>query len=210
MTNHELFISKLNEIKKLALKGPAPDNVSSILLFKDYMSRMYKWYDYFNLPWDYQITKRKEGHDIISILAPDLTADRLSLDYFRLNLLNDTNFGISEFRAFDYFFIYLAIYWEILKEEQKLDAYNKLPEPYLPVIKLLLRGDRIFYFEQFYNVSGVDIRRDNTTLAFRLPELGDDFLNYIDGRCKLVGSLGIPDQQQINHLWEEYKKEQLY
>lgn len=40
---------------------------------------------------------------------------------------------------------------------------------------------------------------------FKLPSLNDDFLSFIDTNCKLMGSDGIPNQEETNRLWEEFQ-----
>ena len=71
---------------------------------------MYKWYLELSLEWDYKITKRKEGHNLIEIIKPGLSNKMIDIDFFRVNLLNDTSFNTDKYREFDYLFVYLFIY----------------------------------------------------------------------------------------------------
>ncbi|MEG0983965.1 hypothetical protein [Algoriella sp.] len=81
-----------------------------------------------------------------------------------------------------------------------------MPNPYLSVIKILLRGGHIFYNNTYYNVSDIDIRKSPNTLNFILPSIDDNFLDYIDSKCKLMGSDGIPNPEQVNELWQEFQQ----
>ena len=197
-----LFLEKLNDFKKETV-FENEKSVANILLFKHYLQTMYKWYLELSLEWDYKITKRKEGHNLIEIIKPGLSNKMIDIDFFRVNLLNDTSFNTNKYRGFDYLFIYLFIYWDIFENEY-FSQYKHLPNPYLSVIKILLRGGHIFYNNTYYNVSDIDIRKSPNTLNFILPSIDDNFLDYIDSKCKLVGSDGIPNQERVNQLWEEY------
>lgn len=198
------FLEKL-DILKSNIGNKESKSVSNILLFKDYLRTMYEWYNELGVEWNYNITKRKEGHNLINIISSKLMENSLDLDYFRLNMLNDTNFGLSEYRSLDYYIIYLYIYWELLKGSRELSKFNK-PNPYTPALKILLRGGHINYVDKNYNVSGIDIRKDNKTFEFKMPSIEDEFLDYIDAKCKLIGSDGIPNQNIVNKLWKEFSK----
>ena len=67
----------------------------------------------------------------------------IDIDFFRVNLLNDTSFNTDKYREFDYLFVYLFIYWDIFENEY-FSQYKHLPNPYLSVIKILLRGGACF------------------------------------------------------------------
>ena len=59
------------------------------------------------------------------------------------------------------------------------------------------------YKREGVNVSNITMR--SFSKPFKLPSLDDDFLDYIDSKCKLVGSDGIPNQERVNELWEEFQ-----
>ena len=203
MEINNLFLEKLNNLKKEKI-FEKEKSIANILLFKHYLQTMYKWYDRLSLEWDYKITKRKEGHNLIEIINPILSNELIDMEYFRSNLLNDTSFNTSKYREFDYLFVYLSVYWNIL-EDTYFSQYKDLPKPYEAPLKILLRGGHIFYNDTYYNVSGIDIRKSDKTLNFILPSLENDFLDYIDSRCRLIGSDGIPNQERVNELWEEFQ-----
>jgi hypothetical protein len=205
MSNKDIFLKELSKIKQIPIKKEGVNSVSGILLFKDYLSKMHQWYNELQLDWDYKITKEKEGHNLIMIIAPELMNDCVDLNEFRLTMLNDTSFNTDQVRSFDYLFIYLSIYWGIFKNTPKIKQYEYLPEPYEPVMKILLRGGHISFKETFYNVSGIDISKKSKTLSYRLPSLDEDFLDFIDVKCKLSGSDGIPSQESTNALWNEFE-----
>ena len=100
--------------------------------------------------------------------------------------------------------IYLFIYWNLLIEKNG-NPYKELPNPYEPVFKIIIRGGDIVYSEGFFTISRIDIGNNLKTLNLILPSLDDNFLDYIDSKCKLVGSDGIPNQERVNELWEEFQ-----
>ena len=60
------------------------------------------------------------------------------------------------------------------------------------------------YKREGINVSNITMR--NFSKPFKLPSIDDNFLDYIDSKCKLMGSDGIPNQERVNQLWEEFKQ----
>lgn len=37
-----------------------------------------------------------------------------------------------------------------------------------------------------------------------MPSIEDEFLDYIDSRCKVHGTSNIPNQEKVNELWNEF------
>lgn len=79
--------------------------------------------------------------------------------------------------------------------------YKIYDNPYEGLIKLF-KSDNI-YIREGINVSGVTMR--NSSMNLKLPSLNDNFLDYIDSKCKLMGSDGIPNQERVDELWQEFQ-----
>ena len=56
------------------------------------------------------------------------------------------------------------------------------------------------------NVAGIDIRKDDKDLSFRMPSIDDSFLDYIELKCPLWGTNGVPSQEKVNDLWEAFEQ----
>jgi len=206
MTTKEIFIEKLNDFKSKIIVPKRIETTASFLLFKDYLAKMYDFYKILNKEqdWDYCIYKTKEGHNLTNLVSPNFLNDCISLEDFRVNYLNDVNFGTSKYRGFEYIFIYYSIYWEIFIETSQTKKIETLMNPYDSVIKILLRGNHIYKGEMStIEIDNLSVKKETD---FRLPSLDYDFLDYIDEKCERSGSKGIPNQEETNQLWEEFKK----
>lgn len=122
------------------------------------------------------------------------------------NLFNEFNneFQIREDliggRVLNYMFIYYFIYWEYFKNSEEIKNYSSCSNPYESLVKLF-RYDRIYLWEGI-NICDITMRDNSTNLI--LPSIEDDFLNFIDSKCKLFGSEGIPNQIRVDILWNEF------
>jgi hypothetical protein len=112
------------------------------------------------------------------------------------------NFNLNNLRNKNYLFIYLFIYWELYKDSEEIKKYSYLEHPYESIVKIVARKNMV-YKREGVNVSNITMR--SFSKPFKLPSLDDDFLDYIDSKCKLVGSDGIPNQERVNELWEEFQ-----
>lgn len=200
------FKSELLDIKD-KIKPLNMNSVSNILLFKDYLTRMKLWYEELGLEFSFDVIRNKDKNDLIKILFPEVHEQLLEVEFYRRNLLDDFSIGTNKYRSFDYLYVYLSIYWDLLSNQNKQDfeKFSHLPNPYESVFKMIMNGGGVIYNEGFFNVSGVDIRKNDKTINFIMPSLSEEFLKYIDSNCKLLGSDGIPDQSMINELWESYQ-----
>ena len=203
MKINEDFKHELLDIKS-RISNPNPLLVSNILLFKDYLNKMKNWYEKLQLEFSYDIMKNKDNNNLIIKLFHDEAVELIDIEFYRKNLLEGFNIGKNKYRSFDYLFIYLFIYWNLLIEKNG-NPYKELPNPYEPVFKIIIRGGDIVYSEGFFTISRIDIGNNLKTLNLILPSLDDNFLDYIDSKCKLVGSDGIPNQERVNELWEEFQ-----
>ncbi|KAF2081309.1 hypothetical protein [Flavobacterium sharifuzzamanii] len=206
MTATEIFNIKLAELKSQIIEVQKNKNTSGILLYKDYLSKMYEWYVALGIEekWLINIYKTKDGHNLFHLLAPEFKNNLIDLEDFRVNYLNDITILNSKYRGFEYIYVYLYIYWQIFKNSPSFEKYQNLPDPYEPVIKILLRGNHVYKGEMStIEVDNLPIKRQTD---FRLPSLDYDFLEYIDEICIRSGSGGIPNQEKTNQLWEDFKK----
>jgi hypothetical protein len=137
-------------------------------------------------------------------VAPELVNLRIDLEDFRTNYLNDILVDKSLYKSFEYKLLYYALYWEIIKDDLNFPADNQLPDPYIPILILIQRGNHIYRGE----VSTIEV--DNLAIKneidFSLPSLDIAFLDFIDSSCQRMGSDGIPNKQRVDALWAEYNR----
>lgn len=204
MKNIELIFEELYKRDPNIFELNNKNKVSSILLFKDYISKLKFWKDLLNKEYKpFGTSINIEENNIIKDVNLDFLKEMVSFDKFYSELKN--TFQVREDlvggRIINYFFIYLFIYWEVFKQRDEMIEYKIYDNPYEGLIKLF-KNDNI-YIREGINVSGVTMR--NSSMNLKLPSLNDNFLDYIDSKCKLVGSDGIPNQERVNELWEEFQ-----
>lgn len=204
MNTKELFLARLADFKSNITPDQLSQSSASFLLFKDYLRKLYIWYKELNITskWEDSIYT-KAGHSLTHLIAPNLILDIIDLEDFRINYLDDIVIDKSKYRGFEYIFIYYSIYWDIFKGHPEFKKFSNLPNPYDSVIKILLRGSHIYRGEMgTIEVDNLPIKNDNT---FILPSLDDNFLDFLDLKCKRRDSLGIPSQLETNNLWVEFQ-----
>lgn len=206
MTTTETFNIELAELKSQIIEVQRKKNTASVLLYKDYLSKMYEWYVMLGIEekWLINIYKTKDGHNLFHLIDPELKNDLIDLEDFRANYLNDITILNSKYRGFEYIYVYLYIYWQIFKNSPRFEKYQNLADPYEPVIKIFLRGNHVCKGEMStIEVDNLPVKRQTD---FRLPSLDYDFLEYIDEICIRSGSGGIPNQEETNQLWKDFQK----
>ncbi len=197
---HEEFFNKIDEFineNNPTLSFGAEDKVSSILLYKDFIRRLYLWKTELNLP--FLMYGKKEIFNLLNDINPVWLNDLVSFEDYEQYIINNYTYSSSNL---NYFFLYLFIYWEFYKNSEEIQEYNYLEQPYESVIKIFANKNNI-YKRDVIIISGVSIIYGNKD--FKLPSLDDNFLNFIDSKCKLMGSNGIPNQERVNELWEEFQ-----
>jgi len=181
--------------------------ISNVLLFKEYIRRLILWRKELNELSEHP-PKTKDGHNLFLIAAPDLIKSFKNIVDFRINDLDNTYFGRNKYRDFDYFFIYLIIYWKIFKG--KINKTDLLPDPFKPVEIILKRKGSISRAEGHFNISGIELSNHSKYYSYKLPSLDEDFLDYIDTCCGSHPS-NIPNQKELDLIWKEYNTgEKLY
>lgn len=172
--------------------------VSSILLYKDYLRRLITWKKALNAP---ELGFRERVHNnLFNYLNPNWKDEIISFDEFRKKFVK--RFKITNLPNGPYI-LDLFINWEIFKERDEILMYDNLEHPYEGVIKIIKNKDYIFNRE-FLVIGNVTIAKYKS-VNFKLPSIEDEFLNYIDSKFKLTGNDGIPNQQVVDNLWDEFK-----
>ncbi len=170
--------------------------VSSILLFKEGLIRINEWRSIinsskisFNDSEDFNLFNDINAPWINEIEDYSLYVERIKEMTINYNSRN-----------FNFLFIYLFIYWEIYQSRDEIRNYGK-ENPYIPLVKIF-KNKNLVYFRDWFQINGVTMKKNKIT---HLPSLDDSFLNFIDSKCELFGSTGIPSQEKINELWEEFQ-----
>lgn|SRR5690606_18920148 len=200
----------LEELDKLYREMPSVfdlnnnKKVSSILLFKDYIHQLRMWKEKLNItypPFGYL----PSGNNLILDINQDLKNKMMPIMEFYNSFIGDYSFDenlrIGTTRYLNYLFVYYFIYWEVLKNEEEFNGYNDSENPYRGLVKLI-SNDSI-YSREGVNIAGVTI---NFNKSLVLPSLDDDFLKFIDSKYKLTMDNKIPNQEEVNQLWEKFSK----
>lgn len=193
------FYVKLNELINLynpnfEFNGNA--NVSSILLFKEGLFRINEWRSILN-----SSKSTFNNNDDFNLFT--------DIDSTWINEIEDYSLYIQKIkeitmnynsRNFNFLFIYLFIYWEIYQNRTEIIKYGK-ENPYTPLVKIF-KNKNLIYFRDWFQINGVTMKKNKIS---KLPSLDDAFFNYIDSKYKLVGSDGIPNQERVDELWQEFQ-----
>ena len=201
----EEFYNKLNTFIKQnnpTLSFDGEDKVSSILLFKDFMTRLHIWKNELHTEFiNFDAINLNLFNDLHINIGEDSDIEETMFYNEYINFLRQ-NFNLNNLRNKNYLFIYLFIYWELYKDSEEIKKYSYLEHPYESIVKIVARKNMV-YKREGVNVSNITMR--SFSKPFRLPSLNDNFLDYIDSKCKLVGSDGIPNQERVNELWDEFQ-----
>ncbi|MFC6269264.1 hypothetical protein [Frigoriflavimonas asaccharolytica] len=205
MTIQEKFYSIIDELFKnnpSILKINSGNKVSSILLFKDFINIIKIWKDNLNLA--YTPFARKISLDnqmLINDINQNWHNQLPTITEFKEYVSIKYNFEFST-NVLNYVYIYFYITWEVFKDKENVIKFN-LQNPYKGLIQLFIQ-DNIYMHEGIY-IGNITMSHSKS-INFKLPSIDNDFLDYIDKKCKLVGSDGIPNQEEVNQLWEEFQK----
>ena len=180
-------------------------NVSSLLLFRDYFTRLQIFKNEIGAP-DFSRSSR-EFHDLIAMIDPEGYKYLPSLEKF-YSLISSKGFDRYHFmgRTFNGLFIYLSICWELTQTNDRLPNSPISENPYRPVMEIIERNQRIHWSEgHFYIGTVIYLNRGN---KFLLPSIAKDFLKLIDESytIKPFHPIEVPDQEAVNNLWAYYKQ----
>ena len=200
------FYNQLNKlIKEInpTLSFDGEDKVSSILLFKDFMTRLHIWKKELNTNFmNFDAINLNLFNDLHISIGEDLDIEETIFYNEYITFLRQ-NYNLNSLLNKNYLFIHLFIYWELYKDSEEIKKYNYLEHPYESIVKIASRKNMV-YKREGINVSNITMR--NFSKPFKLPSIDDNFLDYIDSKCKLMGSDGIPNQERVNQLWEEFQQ----
>jgi hypothetical protein len=187
-------VSHLKNIKQTEFR------YSSILLFREYQSRLFSWKYELGFNGKDLFNKKKSFHNIFLDISPAwlneiITEEKLAIDLELMGVLHTRH----TFRDYSVFFLCMYINWELFKDKSEIRIHENLPHPYLPVFKILKRGGNIFNSEGKFEIdNGQTYLQYNND--FELPSMQDDFLDYIDSQV-----FDFPNQEKVNQLWENFK-----
>lgn len=198
-TKEEFYIKFNDFIKEnnptLSFEGE--DKVSSILLFKDFMRRLNIWKECLHTKFNNFDRKNLNLFNDLNFDNSLLEEYESFSEYIRLNF--DNYSGLN----YNYFFIYIYIYWELYKNSLEINGCEDVENPYESIVKIVANKNMV-YKREGINVCNITMR--DLSKPFKLPSLDDNFLKYIDSKCKLVGSGGIPNQNETDELWREFQQ----
>jgi len=163
------YHSRINKIKSLIEHNQNnKTKYSNLVLFKDYLSRLFLWRDKLNI--NNTHLKSQESHNILTHL------DNLYTTFFEQECANvKTNFNDS--------FIHLYACWNTLEPFLNLSNFKNLPSPYDSIIKIIIKGGEIYIHNGVYHIDeyGISISKilKGEEKCF-LPSLDDAFLDFID------------------------------
>lgn len=199
-STREIFFNNVNKFiqqNNSTLSFDSVYKVSSILLFKDFVRRLYLWKTELNIP--FIMYGKREIFNLFNDLNPNWLGELVPYEEYEQHLIENYIYSSSNL---NYLFVYLFVNWEIFKDYDEIVKYNHLESPYESVIRIFANKNNI-YKRDVIIISGVSIIFGKKN--FKLPSLDNDFLNFIDSKCKLQGSDGIPNQEETNLLWEEFQ-----
>lgn len=73
--------------------------------------------------------------------------------------------------------------------------------PFRPTFRIVERRGLVMLFHGEYQIGDIIVR---AKMDFELPSISDEFLDYIDSKCPLNMTIGIPNQERVNELWNEF------
>ena len=196
------------ELKKILIeyktrfKSNSKDkDIASILLFRHYLTNLFKLKK--ELGNDSNFIKSPNSHNIFLELNPSWLEELKDLESFYEDL-RKYNIKFSTGRFLDGLFIYLFVYWEIYKDTNEIKNLQK-ENIYLPLIKIIERVNTIYTQNAQFEIGGITFRNAEKYRDFKLPSLNDDFLDFINSKYSSEYGIDIPNQDETNLLWEEFK-----
>lgn len=196
MTKEEIYQNELKTLREYS-KVEGNDKLSTLLLLKDYFSRITLWKK--SLGISSTLIKSVDGQNLFLGFPFEITSQLVSYESI-LEDLEGTAFG-GGYRNQSSFHAYAIINWKILKNIEDLKGYTSLPDPYVSLVLALKRGARVYVHNGDVLVSGrsLRVRVRPKDLSYRLPSLNEEFLDYIDEI-----QADFPNQENLNKLWEEF------
>lgn len=198
MDNSEIYNNEIEKVKLIINKPKSDDSILCILLFRDYLTKLFIWKK--KLGNDSEFIKHKESHNLFLELPPNLEIKLKSLDEFK-NDLKNTGIETNGTRFFDDIFMYSIVHWNMFKDFKEIKGKNLL-FPYDSLSKLLERTKYIYIHNGSFEIGNFTFSSIEKYNSFSLPSLNDDFLDFVERKY----TQKIPNQKEINILWEEFNK----
>lgn len=172
-------------------------DVVSILLFRNYLTELFHLKRL--LGNDSEFIKSNDAHNIFLELKPSWLNELKDINSFYEDLKRfDIQFSTGRF--LDGLFIYLFVYWEVYKDSTEIKSLN-VENIYLSPLKILERINHTHTHNAQFQIGGFTFKNTEKYKGFKLPSIDDKFLDYIESKC-----VEIPNQEETNQLWEEFKK----
>ncbi|MFP3832868.1 hypothetical protein [Chryseobacterium sp. SIMBA_028] len=211
MTTHTNRIEKeiwaLHQADPRTLEKNIQDKVSSVLLFKDYITRLKAWKKVLQLEYiPLGLNINVDRNNVLMDIAPELGNEMMSYLDFCDYVFKILSINIPGERYKNGVFIYLYVYWQVFKDHPKVKStmiqYPGLQHPYDGIIKMF-RHDYIFRAE------GISVRGlTMSNSGIYLPSVDDVFLDFIDRNCQSVSGFTIPEQPKVDELWQAFQDAQ--
>ena len=205
MIKSEKYSSELNKVKQYLTRFSKQNRVSNVLLFRDYLNKLDLWKQKLGFDSDrIYLGKGRSFHNLFLKISANWVNEIKNQDEFNNDLLNLIDVELKGGRFYDDLFIYLFIYWELCKDFKEIKEHD-LPNPYEPLIKIIMRSEYIYTQNGNIQIDNITINNLEKYNNYHLPSLEFDFLDYIDEMSEK--NKVIPNQEKTNQLWEEYSKQ---
>ncbi len=197
-------ILSLHQADSRTFENNIQNRISSVLLFKDYITRLKAWkkalqIEYIPLGRNINLDR----NNILTDIVPDLDHEMISYQEFSDYVFKILNIRISNGRYKNGLFIYLYIYWQIFRDTPQVKLimaeYPDLQNPYDGIVKMF-RHDYIFRND---GLAILGVTMGNSGVA--LPSVDDLFLEFLDKKYPYSGGFIIPGQSEIDELWQEFQ-----
>lgn len=201
MNNLEIYNTEIDKIKSIIIKTKTDDSIISILLFRDYLTRLYLLKEKLGIPSEY--IKNKQSHNLIPELDPFWSNKTKTLNEFNDDLKN-AGLKINGGKFFDDIFLYLILNWNIYKHYSG-NLNNELESPYDSLSKILERTLNISVINGQFQIGNITFNNREKYKNFILPSLDDRFLEYVETNTSQK-PIKIPNQIEINELWKKFNE----
>jgi hypothetical protein len=201
MDNLEIYNNEIEKIKSIINKPKKDNSIVSILLFRNYLTKLFVWKK--NLGNDSEFIKSKESHNLFPELDSNWLDKTKTLNEFNHDLKN-AGLKINSGKFFDDIFLYLVLNWNIYKHSST-DLKNELESPYDSLSKILERTLNISIINGQFQIGNITFNNREKYKNFILPSLDDRFLEYVETNTNQK-PIKIPNQIEINELWDKFNE----
>lgn len=207
---HHFFTSN-PKIHTGGLNSYHPNNISSVCLFLDGVSRLIEFDKTLGITkGGYRGSSLRTSANLFEKIKPSWLSELLKNHELHEYVNKTFQVELRLNRNYNSLFIYLFIYWEVYKDTQELQAFKHLEHPYASLVKIAINADCIRAAKGgLLNLSLLDSSID-LNIKLKLPSIEDDFLTYIDKSKYNKNYDGVihytPNQEEIDELYQEFLK----